>query len=240
MSDAPLVLSLFPGIGLLDRAFEAEGFTVVRGPDVLWGGDVRTFHAPAGRFDGVVGGPPCQVFSPMAAFGGTGRFGNLIPEFERVVGEAQPDWWLMENVPTAPEPAVAGYRVRHLRLNNRWVGDGLGAEQNRVRRFSFGTRDGRALPIEVAPLLNPVAAPAVTSAHQGEGRRARPGVKRYRFPEARRLQGLPADFLDHAPFTLEGKLKAVANGVPLPLGRAVAAAVRRAFAAQPARNPVPD
>jgi len=28
-----LVLSLFPGIGLLDRAFEEEGFTVVRGPD---------------------------------------------------------------------------------------------------------------------------------------------------------------------------------------------------------------
>lgn len=36
-----LVLSLFPGIGLLDMAFEQEGFCVVRGPDVLWGGDVR-------------------------------------------------------------------------------------------------------------------------------------------------------------------------------------------------------
>lgn len=35
---APLVLSLFPGIGLLDMAFEEEGFTVVRGPDLLWGG----------------------------------------------------------------------------------------------------------------------------------------------------------------------------------------------------------
>ena len=34
-----LVLSLFPGIGLLDMAFEEEGFTVVRGPDLLWGGD---------------------------------------------------------------------------------------------------------------------------------------------------------------------------------------------------------
>lgn len=27
-----LVLSLFPGIGMLDMAFEHEGFTVVRGP----------------------------------------------------------------------------------------------------------------------------------------------------------------------------------------------------------------
>jgi len=30
----PLVLSLFPGIGLLDMAFEQEGFCVVRGPDL--------------------------------------------------------------------------------------------------------------------------------------------------------------------------------------------------------------
>lgn len=33
-----LVLSLFPGIGLLDLAFELESFCVVRGPDLLWGG----------------------------------------------------------------------------------------------------------------------------------------------------------------------------------------------------------
>lgn len=39
-----LVLSLFPGIGLLDRAFEAEDFAVVRGPDLIWGGNVRDFH----------------------------------------------------------------------------------------------------------------------------------------------------------------------------------------------------
>lgn len=34
------VLSLFPGLGLLDLAFEDAGFCVVRGPDHLWGGDV--------------------------------------------------------------------------------------------------------------------------------------------------------------------------------------------------------
>jgi hypothetical protein len=42
----PLVLSLFPGIGLLDTAFEENGFCVVRGPDLLWGGDVRLFTPP--------------------------------------------------------------------------------------------------------------------------------------------------------------------------------------------------
>lgn len=60
-----LVLSLFPGIGLLDMAFEEAGFCVVRGPDLLWGGDIRRFHPPAGRFDGVIGGPPCQAFSRL-------------------------------------------------------------------------------------------------------------------------------------------------------------------------------
>lgn len=36
-----LVLSLFPGFGLLDRAFEEAGFAVARGLAALWGGDAR-------------------------------------------------------------------------------------------------------------------------------------------------------------------------------------------------------
>ena len=94
-----LVLSLFPGIGLLDRAFEEEGFCIVRGPDVLWGGDIRRFHPPAGRFNGIIGGPPCQAFSRLAHMvrhnGYEPKFGNLIPEYERCVDEGQPDWLLM-------------------------------------------------------------------------------------------------------------------------------------------------
>ncbi len=53
-----LVLSLFPGIGMFDHAFEREGFCVVRGPDPIWGGDVRTFSPPSGVFDGIIGGDP--------------------------------------------------------------------------------------------------------------------------------------------------------------------------------------
>lgn len=92
----PLVLSLFPGIGLLDRAFEEEweGCCVVRGPDLLWGGDIHRFHPPSGRFDGIIGGPPCQCFSSLANLvRATGKTvaPNLIPEFERCVGEAEAD-----------------------------------------------------------------------------------------------------------------------------------------------------
>ena len=42
-------------------------------------------------------------------------------------------------------------------------------------------------------------------------------------------QGLPEGFLDAAPFTVAGRIKAIGNGVPLPLGRAIAAAVLRAL-----------
>jgi len=253
MSTANLVLSVFPGIDLLGRAFEQEeGFCIVRGPDVLWGGDARTFHPPAGVFAGVIGGPPCQTFSALAnlvrAQGYEPRFGNLIPEFERVVAEAQPTWFLMENVPGAPLPVVSGYTVHAILYNNRWTG----AVQNRLRRLSFGTRDGRRLYPEIVALEAPLRFVAVVSdlrrtpvrlgrngkvkstalplptvtSEDGQTRRQ----VRYTLAEACELQGLPPGFLAAAPFTAAGKLQAVANGVPLPMGRAIARAVRRTMA----------
>jgi len=249
-----LVLSLFPGIGLLDRAFEDEGFTVVRGPDVLWGGDVRRFRPPSGVFDGVIGGPPCQMFSRLASMvrhnGYEPRFGNLIPEFERCVAQARPRWWLMENVATAPTPCVDGYAVRHQVVNNRWFVDdgGFGAEQHRQRRVSFGTAEGRGLAWDVALFEHSTIATGVTSSdgggvmrgngklkatavvsgHGGGGRIDKSYI--YSLEDACELQGLPRDFTEHMPFRKDAKLKAVANGVPLPMGRAIARAVKRAIA----------
>jgi DNA (cytosine-5)-methyltransferase 1 len=149
-----LVLSLFPGIGILDKAFEDEGFCMVRGPDLLWGGDVKRFHVPPGRFDGVVGGSPCQAFSRLVHIvrhNGYREGENLIPEFERVVFEAQPSWFVMENVVDAPLPNVPGYSVDPSVCNNRW----LGHEQSRLHRFSFGTRDGRKLHYSTQALEHP-------------------------------------------------------------------------------------
>jgi DNA (cytosine-5)-methyltransferase 1 len=248
-----LVLSLFPGIGLLDMAFEEAGFCVVRGPDRLWGGDIHAFHPPAGRFDGIIGGPPCQAFSRLrhlVAHNGYQVAPNLIPEYERVVTEARPAWFLMENVPAAPEPVVPGYGITSLLLNNRWVG----GVQHRERRFSFGLRGGHMVnlaaylqveafePAEWAPAVLAGGGLAVPVAIGGSGKvKSTARANKKGIPDSttaaglRRsceLQGLPADFLDDAPFTTAGKHKVVGNGVPLPMGRAIAAAVVAALAAQ--------
>ncbi len=245
-----LVLSLFPGIGLLDRAFEEEGFCVVRGPDVLWGGDVRNFHPPAGRFNGVIGGPPCQAFSSLAHMvrhnGFEPKFGNLIPEFERVVAAARPTWFLMENVRQAPLPCVPGYQTWSTMLNNRQLGEA----QHRVRRWSFGANQRTVLMIETTALearefeyaATGAGRHAVPVAIGGSGKRKRnragriverdilsQGTQRSAagLAAVKRLQGLPDDW-DCDGLTIEAKVKAVANGVPLAMGRALARAVLEA------------
>ncbi len=240
-----LVLSLFPGIGLLDRAFEEEGFCIVRGPDLLWGGDIKIFHPPAGKFDGVIGGPPCQRFSRLAniviaVHGEASLAPNLIPEFERCVREANPAWFLMENVPDAPTPDVTGYAIHDQVINNRWLGE----EQNRTRRFTFGSKRAAFLCINEFAFYHPNFEPAVCSTAGGRrasvaiGGSGKPKGNQGRKPEHRlrtfselcALQGLPADFLADAPFTKSAKEVVVGNGVPLPMGRAVAKAVKRALA----------
>ncbi len=227
-----LVLSLFPGIGLLDRAFEEEGFCVVRGPDLIWGGDIHSFHPPMDRFEGIIGGPPCQPHSALAQFGTTQAV-DLTMEYLRCVDEAWPDWFLMENVVDAPEPIHDSYAVTNLVLDNRW----FGGEQSRRRRFSFGVYcgDGWREPVDLGRYLDVVVLeamtgyPTVTSAHGGNGT-GRVKMRRYSLEEAARLQGLPDNWLKIVPFRHHEMLKAVANGVPLPLGRGIARAVKQAVA----------
>jgi DNA (cytosine-5)-methyltransferase 1 len=238
-----LVLSLFPGIGLLDRAFEEEGFCVVRGPDLLWGGDVRTFHPPAGKFDGVIGGSPCQAFTALKGLimHTGGKLGpNLVPEYERVVLEAQPAWFLHENVRAAPVPEIAGYAVDPRIVQGRW----FGMEQSREHRMTFGTRTSSRPYLDVSPfaaaLDNPAWAPRVLASGGYTPKMHAPGRPNKRhdlhckrrgtayFNEAKRLQGLP-DVFDLPGFTTEGKIRALGNAVPLPLGRAIAKAVKLAL-----------
>ncbi len=66
-----LVLDVPPSIGLFGMAFEAEGYCVVNGPDLLWGRDMRGWHPVRGAFEGVIGGPPCIGESNLAHLNGT-------------------------------------------------------------------------------------------------------------------------------------------------------------------------
>lgn len=235
-----LILSLFPGIGLLDRAFEEEGFCVVRGPDLLWGGDVRRFHPTNAAFEGVIGGPPCQAFSRATKMAKGLEPENLIPEFERVVGECGPEWFLMENVIDAPVPRVDDYIVESVVVDNRTDAGGI---QRRVRRWSFGRGAPWVKPLELEWWAPPVPAecvPTVTAnatkwvgkpyvGNDGYVRRGRCRADRTRatLAESIRAQGLPDDF-ELPAFTVEAAIRAVGNGVPLPMGRALARAVIRA------------
>ena len=235
-----LILSIFPGIDILGLAFEIEGldeWCLVRGPDPIYGGLIHNFHPPEGVFWGVIGGPPCQIHSGMKKLNpraGEGD-GDLIPEFCRVVGEANPLWWLMENVPQATIPAVPGYRVQHLRLNNRqmaWSPDGyggVGPEQTRDRAFHFGTLGGETLSLHVAPRANDRKAPTVLAGHgPTKWQRAKTGGN-VTVPMMCLLQGLPEDFAERLPFTEHDKRKVIGNAVPLYLGRELARAIRRAM-----------
>lgn len=239
-----LVLSLFPGIGLLDMAFEAEGFCVVRGPDILWGGDIRRFHPPAGRFDGVIGGPPCQPFSNLRhllkAMGRDTKVKDLIPEFVRCIEDALPRWFVMENVKAAPSPSPGGYTVAMEDLRDNV----LGGLTKRRRRIWFGARgsaiwrpdvkavcDPSLLPPECAVTRNARIpdTPAAKRAARKDGGML-PGQGRYMpIPDVCELQGLPRTYFDDTPFLQESVRLMLGNGVPMAMGRAIARAVKEAM-----------
>lgn len=246
-----LVLSLFPGIGMLDRAFEEAGFCVVRGPDLLWGHDVTTWKIAPNRFDGIIGGPPCKRFSPLAnvvraVHGEDSVAPDLIPDFVRLIEWGLPKWFLMENVPLAPVPEPKRYRVRDQIIRDVWVGGAT----TRERRFTFGSTFAPAVErwqIETHALHAIEAKPTVTTNSGGrrkvlkrgpDGRvRGHLGHADHHRLQWRKLeemaadQGVPAEMLaalqDHGAFTVKALRIGIGNGVPLAMGRAVAESVKR-------------
>jgi|SRR5438552_1264215 len=206
-----LVLSLFPGAGLLDRGFEQAGFCVVRGPDTLLGQRIEDFHAPAGHFAGVIGGPPCQDFSRARRAPPTGYGVRMLIEFARVVTEAQPLWWLMENVPGVPDVHISGYLVQRFNLF-AWE---FGCRQRRNRSFQFGSRDG--LPLVIARGTQSHFGRLASAVLAKDGRR--------NFSDLCELQGLPRWF-NLPGLSRTAKYRAVGNGVPVPMARGVAEAIR--------------
>ena len=220
-----LVLSLFPGVGLLDMAFEDAGFSIVRGPDLIHGGDVRRWIPPAaGLIAGVIAGPPCQGFScnNMEAkkdknHQSVRRSLELLAWTVEVIAAIRPEWWLIENVPAVPDVCVSGYRTQRIAINDFECG----GVQIRWRAIQFGHQFGHHLrPQRVND----------RSVSRKIGRKpkaitTKPSGKHQTFAEQCRRQGL-AKPLQLPGWSKEAKFRAVGNGVPLSVGRVLAAAVR--------------
>ena len=219
-----LVLSLFPGAGLMDFGFIKAGFCVVRGPDLLLGHDIRTFtlggleksqpgEPGKSRFEGIIAGPPCQDFSRARRRPPSGHGIEMLHQVIRLITEAQPEWWLVENVPGVPTIRIEGYTTQRF---NMFASD-FGMDHRRNRSFQFGSKGeklviarGRQSHLKLKP--TPLASDYARS-------------RKRNFAATCERMGLPR------VFTLPGlsraaKFRAVSNGVPVPMAEAVAIAIR--------------
>lgn len=210
-----LVLSTFcNAIDLLGRGFQEEGFCVVQAGDIKFGQDIKDFHVPAGRFDGVIGGPSCTQFSGLNRNPDFAKGVELLNEFCRVVIEAQPKWFLMENVTRVPDIAVDGYTVQRFHLSPRECGE---YAQSRNRAFQFGFKEGEYLTIKRdATRLNVQSCVTASEGKQQERRT---------FSDVCELQGLPRNFKIEG-FTQTASYDAIGNAVHLAVARRCAAAIR--------------
>lgn len=207
------VLSLFPGIDLFGKAFEMEGFPVVRGPDPAIGtGDIRNFNPPP-IFTGIIGGSPCQDFSRARRVPPSGYGLEMLAEFKRIVRRCEPPWWILENVPTVPDLRIEGYTHQRLDLK----ASEFGLQQSRLRHFQFGSRCDQVLIVERGPDTGGNEPCCMATEGEKASRRS--------WGDFCALQGLPRDF-DLPYFTLAASYRAVGNGVPIPMGRAIARAIR--------------
>lgn len=220
-----LVLSLFPGADIFGQAFEMEGWCVVRGPDLILGQDIRNWKSIAGKFDGIIGGPPCQMFSD-AVKGQTASHGNLIPEFERIVKESRPTWFVMENVPAAPIIPEAQWSE----VVDAWE---FGSSQHRVRKFSSNLQlELQKIPSEER---HKDPWPCITATEYkfspgktGRRRASRKVGRVMTLDEMKEGFGLPKDY-DMPCLLSKYKYSVIGNGVPMIMGRAVAKAVWKAI-----------
>lgn len=219
-----LVLSLFSGVGLLDKAFREAGFCVVSAGDLILGQDIRDFTGVKNKFVGIIGGSPCQDFSSLKRVK-TNYSLDMLYEFLRVVSECEPDWYLLENVKGVPDVTellnnnvthldkinvtlLLNYSHQRIDINQAWYDD-----YSRLRHIQFCTKDYVYLDIPRGNSKNVIGGCALASDDRS-------------FKELCHIQGLPDDF-DLTDFTVKGKKKLIGNGVPLSIGRVLADEVLR-------------
>ena len=213
-----LVLSLFSGVGLLDKVFREAGFCVVSAGDIIYGQDIRDFTGVKNKFDGIIGGSPCQDFSTLKREKGSYSMEMLL-EYIRIVQECEPDWYLLENVKCVPNVTdrlgldnsllCNLYSHQRFDINQSWYD-----EYSRLRHIQFGSKEGLYLDIPRG-IVNKNLQGGCALASDNRS-----------FKELCKIQGLSEDF-NLPDFTVKGKKKLVGNGVPLSIGRVLANEVKR-------------
>lgn len=202
-----LILSLFPGVGGFCRGFTRSGFTVVRGPDILMGEDVRDFNGVSGRFDGIIGGSPCVDYSGLNRNPGT-YSDEMLGEYIRIVKESRPDWWLHENVEGCPAFGIEGYNEQRFKLDLAFF-----RNASRPRWFTFAHKDEIFLDPMIGKKLPDLEPCAVT------------GDKRP-FETLRDIQTFEQN-LTLTGFTDAGKKRLIANAVPPVMSEYLAQIINR-------------
>jgi len=212
-----LVLSLFPGADIFGRGFEAEGFSVVKGPDLLWDSKIEDFHVPPGRFDGIIAGPPCQNYSDANRNRKPEEGDRLLRECLRAIDESQPQWFLIENVRNVPTVALDGYHVQRLSLRH----DECGGKTTRSRVFQFGSRID---PLAEAPVI-------IRPSRTKRGRSVTPVLLASKSRSAHDRHGrrcvAAGIHLPLTSLTKTARRRVIGNAVPFEMAQTIAQAVTR-------------
>jgi len=217
---AKLVLSLFPGVDLFGEAFRLAGCSVVTGPEKLFGRDIRDFHGVPGRFDLVIGGPPCQDFSSSRRGPPSGLGVEMLRHFLRIVAECDPPAFVLENVPRVPDARLDGYQVQRFDL---WDAE-CGGRQLRCRHFQYGDRRGWICRPKRQPVTPRGTVRGAVTRQVAVAMASQPWQNGRSFRDHCRAQGLPGSF--RAPGLRKRALWwAIGNAVPLGMGLVAAEAV---------------
>lgn len=184
---AARVLDLFSCIGCHSLGFHrAGGFITTRFieanpvrravlerhfPGIPQHDDVRTYSGRPGEVDIVIGGPPCQATSVVAAVHGCRTGDSLWPDMLRVCLDIRPEWVVVEQPPgnaqweanVSADLAGAGWHTARLEFEARDVG----APYERRRVFILA---GTSLPrLAVAWAAGPSAIERVARSADARG-----------------------------------------------------------------------
>jgi DNA (cytosine-5)-methyltransferase 1 len=174
---------------------------------------VGDFTPARHKFEGVIGGTPCQDFSGARRCAPTGAGDAALKQFARCVTQAAPKWFLLENVLRVPDLIVPGYKIQRFNLN----ANECGSRQSRPRCFQFGSVSGQALVIRRMSRQPGASHCCLATEANKPGRRT--------FADFCELQGLPRDF-DLPGLSVAMKYRLVGNGVQVDMARVVATAIR--------------